>query len=190
MKVLGLSVLAVLVAGAAIFLYTAQRPALKPADEALLNAAKMNDRAAFDQALANGADPNAKVTSRKWDSWTGEKNWEEGYTALMYAAQHGNLEGMGKLLDRGAQINAQSAEGITALMAAANAVQAKAVQFLLDKGADIRLKAHTGSTVLDCATKRNTTRESRDLEILVARKMNEAGVQVKVPPPFNPEGGM
>ena len=177
---------AVLVA-AGVFLNKATAPPGSANDQALLKAAADNDLNGLKKALAAGANPNAKVGTAMMDKWTGQTNYEEGNTALIKAAQWGNVQAIGALLDKGADINLPNTLGATPLMAAASTLQTEAVKALLSRGADITKKSKFGATARDLAKKRNVTKASRELEIYLAQELNKAGVSTPIPPPFNPD---
>ena len=69
---------------------------------------------------------------------------------LLSAARAGDSALIETLLDRGADIEAQSF-GRTALMLASFNGQAAAVEILLDRGADISARSDEGETALDIA---------------------------------------
>ncbi|MDA8422927.1 MAG: ankyrin repeat domain-containing protein [Nitrospiraceae bacterium] len=73
---------------------------------------------------------------------------ENGETALMLAAKAGRAELAGRLLDKGAAVNAVSTAGDTALHLAAGSDHADVVALLLDKGAKVNAVNTAGSTAL------------------------------------------
>jgi ankyrin repeat protein len=73
----------------------------------------------------------------------------DGNTPLMFAAEHGLLEILRVLIDKGADVNAADNNDWTALMSAANQGNLTTVQVLLDKGANIKQTNADGLTVLD-----------------------------------------
>lgn len=74
-----------------------------------------------------------------------------GYTALMWAASHGNSE-IAKLLVSGkADVNAQRRSGSTALMRAASKGNADITKLLVDNKADTKLTNGRGQTAADLA---------------------------------------
>lgn len=90
------------------------------------------------QALADGADPNAKDP-------------ESGTPILTIAALMGYTDIVALLLEQGADINAKGGDGGTALHAAAFFGRPKTVEFLLEKGADAGIRNSSGGTALDGA---------------------------------------
>jgi len=74
-----------------------------------------------------------------------------GWTALMYAANHGHLTIVDALLVRGASIAAKGDGGFTPLMLAAEGDRSAVVKRLLEKGADPNVKNEEGKTALDIA---------------------------------------
>lgn len=68
-------------------------------------------------------------------------------TALMLAADKGNIETVQALLAKGADVNTEN-DGNTALMLAAMNGHAEIVQALLAKGADVNVKANNSDTAL------------------------------------------
>ncbi len=93
---------------------------------------------ALEQALRDGADPNAK-------------NLESGSTLLSTAAVMGQTKAVAMLLEQGADINVTDRNGGTALHAAAFLGRAETVKLLLEKGADTTLRNSDGITPLDAA---------------------------------------
>jgi coenzyme F420-reducing hydrogenase delta subunit len=71
-----------------------------------------------------------------------------GETALMLAAKSGRAELAGRLLKKGADVNAVSAAGDTALHLAAGSGHADVSSLLLDKGAQVNAVNTAGSTAL------------------------------------------
>jgi ankyrin repeat protein len=65
---------------------------------------------------------------------------QSGWTALHYAAAAGGIDITNLLLDRKAQIDAESPSGMTPLMLAAREGQEEIVKLLLARGADATLK--------------------------------------------------
>lgn len=75
-------------------------------------------------------------------------NDDEGKTALHYAAMEGNLEKVKKLLEDGANINAQDKFGGTVLYYATLISRTEVIKELLARGADINIRNMEGETAL------------------------------------------
>ncbi len=73
----------------------------------------------------------------------------------MRAAARNDLGETKKLLARGADVNAKTADDYTALMSAAFYGNADIVEFLLDSGADVNARHKSGLTALMEAAKQN-----------------------------------
>ena len=71
----------------------------------------------------------------------------QGYTPLMLAAYHGNIETATYLVNHGADLNGESKYG-TPLMAAAIKGNAEIVRLLLSQGADLNKSDSNGTTAL------------------------------------------
>lgn len=69
-----------------------------------------------------------------------------GETPLMYAATVGSLDAMKFLVEKGANVNAQTASGATALIW--SATDLAKVRFLIDHGANVNLATKRGRTAL------------------------------------------
>ena len=72
-------------------------------------------------------------------------------TALMEAADRGNLNAVLNLIIAGADVNARDEDGETALMIAADDGHAAIVQALIAAGADINARDEEGESALDKA---------------------------------------
>ena len=72
-------------------------------------------------------------------------------TALMEAADRGNLNAVLNLIIAGADVNARDEDGETALMIAADEGHAAIVQALIAAGADINARDEEGESALDKA---------------------------------------
>lgn len=108
-------------------------------NESLGYAIQENDPDLVQQALAKGANPNAKDSS-------------SGLPMLIYASQKADTDILQILLDKGANINVQtSGSGHTALMTAAMRGEAGMVSFLIERGADLQIKTKDGKKASDYA---------------------------------------
>ncbi|AMW34387.1 ankyrin repeat domain-containing protein [Haematospirillum jordaniae] len=87
-----------------------------------------------------------------------------GNTALMWAADQGNLTLAKKLLDAGANPDLQNRQGMNALMRAARRGNAPVVELLLQRGVDTGMTDYTGRDALDMARESGNTRTLRALE--------------------------
>jgi ankyrin repeat protein len=92
------------------------------ADQQLLEAAIQGNPGAIEDALGNGADPNATDSS--------------GNTPLIHAVLSRQLPSVKRLLDSGADPNAVNALGMTPLMLAAQVNDVAVIHVLLARGAD------------------------------------------------------
>lgn len=101
------------------------------------------------QALGTGLNINAVDDDRE--------------TALMRAADKGDLRAVRNLIAAGADVNRQDEDGETALMIAADDGYTEIVQALIDAGADTNLRNEDGETALDIAIEE---RHSRTAEVL------------------------
>ena len=134
----------------------------------LYQALMANDRRRVEDALARGADPNARdpdgrtplyeaVLSRK-DPAIAEAlldrganvrvRDDDGRTPLHSAATFGEDAHMRVLLARGAEIDARDNTGMTPLHCAAGLGRIQATMFLVSRGADISLRDERGWTPL------------------------------------------
>ena len=133
--------------------------------EAFVSAARDGDLAAMQKLLARGVDVNAKDnsggTALYWASFDHldivRALLDRGAdvnadTPLVVASFGGHLDIVRALLDKGADVNAKdSRDGGTALMAASAQGHLDVVQALLEKGADVNAKGNDGTTALSVA---------------------------------------
>ncbi|KAG9498022.1 hypothetical protein J7337_010903 [Fusarium musae] len=82
------------------------------------------------------------------------RNPENSYTALMYAAEYGQVSAVRSLLDSGAMLEAQDKNAYTPLLLAASAGHVPITSLLLGKGADIEARSSDGSTPLSIAARK------------------------------------
>ena len=102
---------------------------------AALRAAAAGNISALEEALAAGADPNAR----------GGRGW----TPLMHAANKGYKLLVPPLLKAGAKPNLQAADGATALFIAALHGRSEIIKLLMKAGADPSIKGPRGRTAVD-----------------------------------------
>lgn len=86
------------------------------------------------QALAGGLDINARD--------------DDGETALMEAADDGNLRAVNNLIAAGANVNLRNDDAETALMMAADEGHTAVVRSLISAGADVNAEDEDGETAL------------------------------------------
>lgn len=98
--------------------------ARKSQNEKLLDAAESGKIAKIKSALAKGANIHYR-------------NYLNHNTALHIAARKGNLEAVRYLIDKGADINAQSISGNTSLSYAIENEHVEMIKYLLRKGANV-----------------------------------------------------
>lgn len=103
-------------------------------DTALMLACYLGNLVAVERLIARGAEIN-----------------RPGWTALHYAATHGDLQIIGVLLEHSAYIDAHSPNKTTPLMMAVSTRKLSAVQLLLEEGADWKAKNDAGLSALDFA---------------------------------------
>jgi quinoprotein dehydrogenase-associated probable ABC transporter substrate-binding protein len=117
-----------------------------------------------------------------------EPSGAEGLTPLMVAAaQTAPAEGAmflpsstrpidiaKSLIERGANVNAQSAKGVTALMIAATHNNPPMIGLLMESGADASLKDDQGQTATDVATRNGNIESAQAIMVLGAAKAAES----------------
>jgi len=108
------------------------------------------------RALRQGADPNARgsmAVSQKPDELLyNTKEDANLFPALMLAAANDDSRLLKALLDRGADVNAQTPEGWTALIYSAVSHQPQMTDILLKHGAFTEYHTQDGRSALDVAT--------------------------------------
>jgi ankyrin repeat protein len=109
-------------------------------------------------AAENGDTRNLANLLKTHPEWLDQED-EEGETALLEAAEEGQLEAVELLLKLGADINHQDQEGETALMEAAEEGKIEVVTLLLRKGASLGCLDRNGLTV----AQRNTNQTIKEL---------------------------
>ena len=122
-------------------------------DEDLLLAAYEGNIEAAKEAIATGADVNAK-------------DWMTGGTPLDTAAWEGHKEIVELLIDNGADVNAKSDFGYTPLRHAAARGHKEIVELLIANGADVNAKTGSGLTPLDTAAMQG---HKEIVELLIAK---------------------
>lgn len=123
---------------AALPLLVVASAAMADANADLLTAVNESDSRHAIEALAQGADANTRGAQQA--------------SALMLAAEHGDIATMRALLGAGADVNAVRAGGLTPLMHAAASGEPAAVKLLLEARAPVNPRATTsGMTALRAA---------------------------------------
>lgn len=92
-------------------------------------------------------------------------NADFGWTALHYAASTGQTQMTRFLIDKGANVNAQTERGVTPLYMAARIIAAPTVEVLLQAGADKTLCNDQGISPEAIAAKRGDTELAKKLHI-------------------------
>lgn len=139
-----------------VFAYLLQNPKIqldqraKNGDTALMLAAYLEQKDKVQQLIEAGAKVN-----------------QDGWTALHYATVVGNLEIVTMLIERHADINAETPNKTSPLMLAARRGEMSVVKLLIAGGADITLKNMHGWTARDFALES----ERRDIAALLLELM-------------------
>ena len=120
----------------------------------LLASAGDNNQDMFEAAMAGN---NARVKQLLRKGWDVNTRFEDGFTALMFAAGSGHTETTKILIDSGADVNARFEDGFTALMLAAEKGHAEIVRILNNAGADVNAKNKAGGTALMVAAAQGHT---------------------------------
>lgn len=118
----------------------------------LITATTLNDLTTVKRLLEHGADVNTQ--------------WHNGVTALMIAADHGQLAIVQELINHHANTNLQSNRGLTALMFATDADHLAVVQKLIECHANVNLKTNgrnNGETALMIAIDNNNEAIAHEL---------------------------
>ena len=132
----------------ALIAHGADVDATEPArgQTALMWAVANRQAAATRVLLAHGADVDARTRTVRQFRGTGERSttspqgaaWFDagGFTPLLFAARHGDIESARALLAAGAGVNESAADGNSALVVAAMSGNENLAAFLLGQGAD------------------------------------------------------
>jgi ankyrin repeat protein len=107
----------------------------------LIEAILQGDTHEVENLLNMNANPNETVSPVNPD-------YERDTTALMVATVMRRQDIFGRLIQYGADVNAQNRGGWTALMIAASTNQLRVVKHLVKNGADLNLRTHNGHTAL------------------------------------------
>jgi ankyrin repeat protein len=133
----------------------AHSPAETAAPDAVVYAAiRSNDIVRLRALIKTSADANVRTA--------------DGYTRLMDAASAGSLDAVTLLIDKGADVNAQSTTGITALMLADG--DRPKQRLLLDRGARVDAATKMGRTAVFLAAMRDPSADT--VRFLVSRGAN------------------
>ena len=114
----------------------------------LIFAAAYNRPDAIGVLLELGAEIGAATKVRSLPPSSGDGEPLGGLTALHYAVRQGNVAAVDALLDKGADVNARSADGSTPLMLATINGRFDLAQHLLERGADPKIATVAGGTPL------------------------------------------
>lgn len=130
----------------------------------LLEAAKIGDRAAAEEFLAQGMPVNDRGTL--------------GLTPLHLAAWYGHTDVVELLLRNGAQVDAKDKRGMTPLYWAAAEGNKQTVQLLIAEGANANAKDNDGKTALDRAIILSKTKFRRGSAFAKRKKAFEACIRI------------
>ncbi len=129
-------------------------------EETLVRAAKLSRQDVIDELLKKkGLDVN-------WQDW-------DHQSALMYAAETGNLQVVSRLVASRADANLKTRNGVTALMFGTK--HSATAKFLVNAGADVKSRTTSGMSVLDWALHD----ENRDLATFLLEKGAEANTRAE-----------
>ena len=139
----------------------------QPPDISLLEAVFDGNIEAVKQAIADGANVNAK----------------DGGTPLHHAAGHGHKEIAELLISKGADVNAKNNDEVTPLHWAADMGHKEIAEILITKGADVNAKIeggdYKGDTPLDFAIKSIKTEIKTELAALLRKHGGKTGEELK-----------
>jgi len=136
-------------------------------NNALLYAAMINSPT-VSTLLEQGADPNATAVEQPPHDFLnfclqmfrgGRKSSQDKKTALMYAAENGNLAMVKKLIDAKAEVNARDAGGFSALLWAVYQERKDSgaiILLLAEHGADLNVAEEGGATAWRLASTKPT----------------------------------
>ena len=131
------TIAAVLLVGCGESQQSPEPPTAKAPDISIHDAAMDGNIEVLKQAIADGADVNAKNDS--------------GLTPLHFAAWGGHKEIAELLIENGADVNAKIDHGWTPLYAATYSGYNQVIELLIAKGADVNTKDEDGFTPLGLA---------------------------------------
>ncbi len=129
----------------------------------------LKESAEVEEAIINGADPNARNNN--------------GTTALMTAVCHGRVKSAQILLKHGADVNAKDSECKTALMFAAEKGYLKSMQILISRGANINARDQQAKTALNYARENGKTEAEKLLVSHGAAGLAQPRPAVRSKPP-------
>ena len=144
----------------ALVLVGCGKPSNPNADKALIDAVKKGNLATAKQAIADGADVNAKDYA--------------GFSPLHHAATQ-QIAIAELLISKGADVNAKNDSGSTPLHWAVNHDFKELTELLIQKGANVSPKNKDGDTPLDWSTDKNTTDLLRKHGGKTAEELKAAG---------------
>ena len=122
----------------------------------LIQAVKYKNLEEIRRLLKDGADPNAGI--------------DDGWTALMEAANIGDKETFLLLIDKKREVDKQKSYGWTALMEAAHRGHSEIVDLLIREGADPNLRLNSDWTALSAAKESGNSETIRLLEKEIERR--------------------
>jgi len=138
------------------------------ANEKLLTAAKKKDWKKTSEALQSAACVEARD--------------EAGRTALLWAARHGDLDGLRLMLDWGADLHAQDSGGNAATLSSVVSGNIEAVAYLLHSGATLGERSHEGESALHLAARAN---DGVTVQVLLATQMEIEDVDYRQQTPLH-----
>ncbi|MCK7598180.1 ankyrin repeat domain-containing protein [Microbulbifer sp. CAU 1566] len=139
-------------------------------DGSLINAAMAGDQAVIDMLLNNGMDPN---------DTSGNSEYHQGHTALMWATNRHYFGIMQSLLKAGVDVNAISSDNTTAAMytSDANDKDLQALKILLEYRPNVTIKDWRGRDLLqEALDRKNCSGKPEMYELLISNYPNLRGV--------------